>query len=175
MYGVPNASSSKISGPQKTPDTGTNAGCGATEPRRGSRRGFAGIFSSKRSACVDWRPRRASAEQKEAQIIFATFLSSLTSNYCDRIHRSGPKKSKEIRMASSSNETKISLQVGSELRIKNDGDIVIDNPELELAADERAADAVLIYRFDARAGEHVLRLLEPVADHRHMRVHRRDD
>ena len=41
-------------------------------------------------------------------------------------------------MASNSNETKISLQVGSELRIKNNGDIVIDNPELELAADDRA-------------------------------------
>jgi hypothetical protein len=78
-------------------------------------------------------------------------------------------------MASSSNETKISLQVGSELRIKNNGDIVIDNPELELAADDRAADAVLVYRFDPKAGEHVLRLLEPVADHRHMKVHRRDD
>ncbi len=78
-------------------------------------------------------------------------------------------------MASSSNETKISLQVGSELRIKNNGDIVIDNPELELAADDRAADAVLIYRFDTKAGEHVLRLLEPVADHRHVKVHRRDD
>ena len=75
-------------------------------------------------------------------------------------------------MASNSNETKISLQVGSELRI---GDIVIDNPELKLAADDRAADAVLVYRFDAKAGEHVLRLLEPVADHRHMKVHRRDD
>ena len=78
-------------------------------------------------------------------------------------------------MASSSNETKISLQVGSELRIKNNGDIVVDNPELELAADDRAADAVLVYRFDPKAGEHVLRLLEPVADHRHMKVHRRDD
>jgi hypothetical protein len=85
------------------------------------------------------------------------------------------KKSKEIRMASSSNETKISLQVGSELRIKNNGDIVIDNPELELAADDRAADAVLVYRFDPKAGEHVLRLLDPVADHRHMKAHRRDD
>ena len=53
-------------------------------------------------------------------------------------------------MASNSNETKISLQVGSELRIKNNGDIVIDNPELELAADDRAADAVLVYRFDAK-------------------------
>jgi hypothetical protein len=78
-------------------------------------------------------------------------------------------------MASSSNETKISLQVGSELRIKNNGDIVIDNPELELVADDRAADAVLIYRFDAGAGEHVQQLLEPVADHRHMKVHRRND
>jgi hypothetical protein len=85
------------------------------------------------------------------------------------------KKSKEIRMASSSNETKISLQVGSELRIKNNGDIVIDNPELELAADDRAADAVLVYRFDPKAGEHVLRLLDPVAGHRHMKAHRRDD
>jgi len=74
-----------------------------------------------------------------------------------------------------SDETKISLQVGSELRIKNNGDIVIDNPELELASEDRAADAVLVYRFDPKAGEHVLRLLEPVADHRHMKVHRRDD
>jgi hypothetical protein len=78
-------------------------------------------------------------------------------------------------MATNSSETKISLQVGSELRIKNNGDIVIDNPELELAADDRAADAVLVYRFDSKAGEHVLRLLEPVADHRHMKAHRRDD
>ena len=78
-------------------------------------------------------------------------------------------------MASNSNETKISLQVGSELRIKNNGDIVIDNPELELAADDGAADAVLVYRFDPKTGEHVLRLLEPVADHRHMKAHRRND
>ena len=78
-------------------------------------------------------------------------------------------------MASNSNETKISLQVGAELRIKNNGDIVIDNPELELAADDRAADAVLVYRFDPKAGEHVLRLLDPVADHRHVKAHRRDD
>jgi hypothetical protein len=124
---------------------------------------------------MDWRPRRARAEEKEAQII-----SPL---YCPHSHRIAaaefiavaPKQSKEIRMASSSNETKISLQVGSELRIKNNGDLVIDNPELELVADDRAADAVLIYRFDASAGEHVLRLLEPVADHRHMKVHRRND
>lgn len=73
------------------------------------------------------------------------------------------------------NEIKIPLQVGSELRIKNNGDVVIDNPELELAGDDRAADAVLVYRFDPEAGEHVIRLVEPVADHRHLRDHRRGD
>jgi hypothetical protein len=72
-------------------------------------------------------------------------------------------------------ETKISLQVGSELRIRNNGDIVIDNPELELVNEDRAADATLIYRFDEKAGEHILRLLDPVADHRHPKTHRRDD
>lgn len=73
------------------------------------------------------------------------------------------------------NETRIVLQVGSELRIKNNGDIVVDNPELELAADDRAADAVLMYRLDAQSGEHVLRLLDPVADHQHLKSHRRGD
>ena len=41
-------------------------------------------------------------------------------------------------MKSNTNETKIVPQVGSELRIKNNGDIVIDNPELELAREEEA-------------------------------------
>lgn len=71
--------------------------------------------------------------------------------------------------------TRISLQVGSEVRIKKNGDVVIDNPELELAADESAADATLLYRFDETAGEHVIRLLDPVADHKHMKSHRRGD
>lgn len=78
-------------------------------------------------------------------------------------------------MAASSNETKIVLQVGTELRIKNNGDIIIDNPELELAGNDSAADAVLLYRFDAKAGVHVLRLLEPLADRRHQKTHHRDD
>lgn len=73
------------------------------------------------------------------------------------------------------NETRIVLQVGSELRIKNDGDFVIDNPELELAADNRAADAVLMYRLDPQTGEHILRLVDPVADRQHLKSHRRDD
>jgi len=69
----------------------------------------------------------------------------------------------------------IPLQVGSELRIKNNGEIVVDNPELELAEDTSAADAVLSYRFDAKSGEHILRLLEPTADHQHLKVHRAND
>jgi hypothetical protein len=78
-------------------------------------------------------------------------------------------------MSAETRGTRIVLQVGSELRIKNNGDIIIDNPELELAADDRAADAVLMYRFDAQAGVHVLRLVDPVADHKHLAKHRRDD
>lgn len=78
-------------------------------------------------------------------------------------------------MAAPSAGTKIVLQVGEELRIRNNGDLVVDNPELELDREERAADAVLLYRFDAQAGEHILRLLDPVADHKHVKVHRPND
>jgi hypothetical protein len=70
---------------------------------------------------------------------------------------------------------RIPLQVGSEFRIKKDGTIVVDNPEVELADQISAADAVLSYRFDAQTGEHIVRLLEPVADHKHLRAHRRGD
>ena len=70
---------------------------------------------------------------------------------------------------------RIPMQVGSELRITNKGEIIVDNPEVELAESRRAADAVLSYRFDAKTGEHILRLLEPVADHAHMRGHREND
>ncbi len=69
----------------------------------------------------------------------------------------------------------IPLQVGSELRIKNDGSIVMGNPELELSNTPQAADAMLAYRYDAGKKEHVLRLLDPVADHQHMKHHHRDD
>jgi hypothetical protein len=67
-------------------------------------------------------------------------------------------------MAESRGELRIPMQVGSEFRIRSNGDIILDNPELELAADTAAADAVLSYRFDPESGEHVLRLLEPVAE-----------
>jgi hypothetical protein len=73
------------------------------------------------------------------------------------------------------NGTKIVMQVGAELRITNKGDLVMDNPELELVGQENAADATLLYRFDEAKGEHVLRLVNPVADHKHVKSHRRDD
>lgn len=78
-------------------------------------------------------------------------------------------------MKAEANGTKIVLQVGEELRITNNGDIVVDNPELELVGEERAADATLLYRFDQAKGVHVFRLLDPVADHKHMKSHRRND
>jgi hypothetical protein len=74
-----------------------------------------------------------------------------------------------------SEEMKIVLQVGSELRVTNKGEIVVSNPELELAGEDRAADAVLLYRFEPNRGEHVFRLVTPVADHKHMKVHRLND
>ncbi len=74
-----------------------------------------------------------------------------------------------------SEEIKIVLQVGTELRITNKGEVVVSNPELELASEDRAADAVLLYRFNANSGEHVFRLVDPVADRKHMKVHRAND
>jgi hypothetical protein len=71
-------------------------------------------------------------------------------------------------------EMKIVLQVGTELRVNNKGEVVVSNPELELAREERA-DAVLLYHFDPNRGEHVFRLVDPVADHKHMKVHRAND
>jgi hypothetical protein len=78
-------------------------------------------------------------------------------------------------MKSEANETKIVLQVGSSVRIKNNGDMVLDNPELELVGDDNAADAVLMYRFDPQAGEHIIRLIDPVANRQHMKTHKRND
>ncbi len=78
-------------------------------------------------------------------------------------------------MAVPSAGTKIVLQVGAEFRIQKNRDLIINNPELELERKERAANAVLLYRFEASTGEHVLRLLDPVADHKHVKVHRRDE
>jgi hypothetical protein len=65
----------------------------------------------------------------------------------------------------------ITLQVGSEFRIKKTGEISIDNPELELTHSPAAADAVISYRFDAQSGDHVVRLLRPVAEKHSMKAH----
>jgi len=59
--------------------------------------------------------------------------------------------------------TRIPLQVGSELRIRNNGEVSVDNPTIEAAPALDAADAVLDYRFDPQTNEDVIRLVEPVA------------
>jgi hypothetical protein len=59
--------------------------------------------------------------------------------------------------------TRIPLQVGSELRIRNNGELNVSNPTVEAAPALDAADAILDYRFDPQTGEHVLRLVRPTA------------
>ena len=61
--------------------------------------------------------------------------------------------------------TRIPLQVGSELRIRNNGEVNVSNPTVEGAPALDAADAVLDYRYDPETGEHVLRLWRPLAPH----------
>jgi len=78
-------------------------------------------------------------------------------------------------MATKSDEMRIVLQVGTELRVTNKGEVILSNPELELAREQGAADAVLSYKFNPGTGEHSFRLLEPVADHKHMRTHKPGD
>ena len=75
----------------------------------------------------------------------------------------------------SDDATTIVLQVGTELRITNKGEIILSNPELELAREERAADATILYTFDPNKGEHRLRLVDPLADHKHMKTHKPGD
>jgi len=62
--------------------------------------------------------------------------------------------------------TRIPLRVHSELRIRNNGEVSVNNPTIEAAPALEAADAVIDYRFDAQTGEHVLRLVEPLAARR---------
>jgi hypothetical protein len=73
-----------------------------------------------------------------------------------------------VKMKSEPGTLMIPLQVGAELRIKSNGEISVDNPEVELAEYTSAVDAVLSYRFDRKVGEHVLCLLDPVAN-QHLR------
>lgn len=75
-------------------------------------------------------------------------------------------------MSANTGATEITLQVGSELRIKTSGEIVIDNPELELTHAPAAADAVISYRRDPDNGDIVLRLLKPVSHQTAAQGHR---
>jgi hypothetical protein len=59
--------------------------------------------------------------------------------------------------------TRIPLQLGSELRIRNNGEVSVSNPTIEAAPALDAADAVIDYRFDPQTNEHVIRLVEPLA------------
>jgi hypothetical protein len=72
-------------------------------------------------------------------------------------------------------EQTIVLQVGTELRITNKGEIILSNPELELSRETRAADATILYKFDPNKGEHSFRLVDPLADHKHMKKHKPGD
>jgi hypothetical protein len=87
----------------------------------------------------------------------------------------GVRSARPRKIRSNGSEEQIPLQVGTELRIKNNGEIIVDNPEVELAKYTVAADAVLSYRFDPKADQHILHLLKPVADRQHLRVHHPDD
>jgi hypothetical protein len=78
-------------------------------------------------------------------------------------------------MATTSDEMRIVLQVGTERRITNKGEVILSNPEVELAREDRAADAVLMYKFSPSAGEHSFRLVELFADRKHTKVHRPGD
>jgi len=75
----------------------------------------------------------------------------------------------------SGDEQTIVLQVGTELRITNNAKSSLSNPELELSRETRAADATLLYKFDPNKGEHSFRLVEPLADHKHMKKHKPGD
>jgi hypothetical protein len=66
-------------------------------------------------------------------------------------------------MSPHQNFARIPLQVGSELRIRNNGELSVSNPTVEGAPALDAADAILDYRYDAQSGEHVLRLLKPTS------------
>jgi hypothetical protein len=69
----------------------------------------------------------------------------------------------ETRMGPHQSFTRIPLQVGSELRIRNTGEISVSNPTIESGPGQDDAAALLDYRFDAQTAEHVLRLVQPSA------------
>lgn len=71
--------------------------------------------------------------------------------------------------------TRIPLRVGSEFRIKSSGELTLGNPQPEPAGNTNAADAILLYHFDRRSGEHILRLLDAPMEGKFLRSNHRDD
>jgi hypothetical protein len=57
----------------------------------------------------------------------------------------------------------IALQVGSELRIKANGEYTLSNPTVEV--ENAAADAVISLGFDPDTKEHIIRLVDPLVEH----------
>jgi hypothetical protein len=57
----------------------------------------------------------------------------------------------------------VALQVGSELRITQNGEIKLSNPTIEV--ENAAADAVINVSFDPETKEHVIQLVDPVVEH----------
>ena len=58
--------------------------------------------------------------------------------------------------------TRIPLQIGSELRIRNTGEISVSNPTIESGPGQDESSATIDYRFDPQTAEHVVRLVQPV-------------
>jgi quinol monooxygenase YgiN len=96
-------------------------------------------------------------------------LSPPSIEKADILAAKGSSKNKTVKPGT---DERIPMQTGSELRFTNQGAITLSNPETEL---ESEADATLVYRFDAKAGEHIIRLVEPLADHKHLKAHRPGD
>lgn len=70
---------------------------------------------------------------------------------------------------------RIPLRLGGELHIKNTGELNLGNPQSKPAENMHGADAILLYHFDRRTGEHILRLVDTVVDDKHIRGNYKDD
>ena len=56
----------------------------------------------------------------------------------------------------------VALQVGSELRISTNGTFRLSNPTVEV--ENEAADAVISIEHDPKTNEHIIRLIDPMAE-----------
>src|SRR5581483_12462469 len=72
-------------------------------------------------------------------------------------HRLSAEPRRIRHMAAKPQPEYIPLQVGSELRITQAGEIRVDNPTIEPGPNEIAADAVITYYLDPQTRKHVIR------------------